>query len=456
MRVLVVEDDLIVTEAIARSLSENHYAVDIAEDGALGWECVESATYDLILLDVGLPKLDGITLCQRIRDRGCGTPILLMTAKDDTTYRIRGLDSGADDYLAKPFDLEELRARVRSLLRRGTVAASPVLTVGKLRLDPRSCQVTCAEKLLPLTPKEYSLLELFLRYPARVFSCGDIIEHLWTFDDPPQEESVKSHIKGLRQKLKAGGAVNGIENVYGLGYRLREGIEANPEQAMQTYDGRLAQLWKQYRGLMEERFSVLQQAAHTDPLSIELRAAAASAAHKLAGVLGMFDRDEGTQIAQQLEKQFEELAALPVEEVRSAEADIFVRSLVRRLGDILNLSPVETGGSPLKPAKMGDSESKVLHNKVDSKQSLRSWTVLAVDDDPIILAILKHLLQPWGMCLTGIDNPLQFWTALSTINPDLLSGCRNAADERSRNLSGDSSKSNLAKFTDRLSHCSSR
>jgi diguanylate cyclase (GGDEF)-like protein len=420
MRVLVVEDDLIVTDAITRSLSQHHYAVDTAEDGAIGWECVESTTYDLILIDVGLPKLDGITLCQKIRDRGCGTPILLMTAKDDSTYRIRGLDSGADDYLAKPFDLGELQARVRALLRRGTVAPSSVLTVGKLQLDPRSCQVTCAEKLLPLTPKEYSLLELFLRHPARVFSCGDIIEHLWTFDDPPQEESVKSHIKGLRQKLKAGGAADWIENVYGLGYRLREGIEANPEPSMQTYDSQLAQLWEQYRGLMEERFAVLQQAAHTYPLSIELREAAASAAHKLAGVLGMFDRDEGTQIARQLEKQFEGQAELP-EEVRSAEANISARSLVRRLGEILNLSaPVETGESPLNPTKMGDFASEVFPNKIDSKQSLRSWTVLAVDDDPIILATLKQLLQPWGMCLTGIDNPLQFWTVLSTINPDLL------------------------------------
>ncbi|MBD1821199.1 response regulator [Cyanobacteria bacterium FACHB-DQ100] len=412
MRVLVVEDDLIVTDAIARSLSEHHYAVDTAEDGAIGWECVESTTYDLILIDVGLPKLDGITLCQRIRDRGCGTPILLMTAKDDSTYRIRGLDSGADDYLAKPFDLGELQARVRALLRRGTVAASPVLTIGKLQLDPRSCQVTYAEKLLPLTPKEYSLLELFLRHPSRVFSCGDIIEHLWTFDDPPQEESVKSHIKGLRQKLKAGGAVDWIENVYGLGYRLREGIEANQEQSAQSYDNQVAQLWEQYRGLMAERFAVLQQSAHTYPLPIELREAAERAAHKLAGVLGMFDRDEGTQIARQLEKQFEGQAELPAEEVRS---------LVRRLGDILNLSaPVETSGSPLNLPKIDEFESEVPRDGKDSKSSLRSWTVLAVDDDPIVLATLKQLLEPWGMCLTGIDNPLQFWTVLSAINPDLL------------------------------------
>lgn len=412
MRVLVVEDDVIVADAIRRSLSEHHYAVDTAEDGVIGWECVEGTTYDLILIDVGLPKLDGITLCQKIRDRGCGTPILLMTAKDDSTYRIRGLDSGADDYLTKPIDLGELQARVRALLRRGTVAASTVLTVGKLQLDPRSCQVTYAEKLLPLTPKEYSLLELFLRHPTRVFSCGDIIEHLWTFDDPPQEESVKSHIKGLRQKLKAAGAVNWIENVYGLGYRLREGIEANQEPSTQSYDNQLAQLWQQYRGLMEERFAVLQQAIHTDPLSMELRSAAESAAHKLAGVLGMFDRDEGTQIARQLEKHFEGQAELPTEEVRS---------LVQRLGDILNLSaPVETDESVLNSSKTQDFDAEVLHGVRESQQALRSWTVLAVDDDPIILATLKQLLEPWGMYLTGIDNPLQFWTVLSTINPDLL------------------------------------
>ncbi|MBD2093567.1 response regulator [Trichocoleus sp. FACHB-591] len=412
MRVLVVEDDLIVADAITRSLSEHHYSVDTAEDGAIGWECAESTTYDLILIDVGLPKLDGITLCQKIRDRGCGTPILLMTAKDDSTYLIRGLDSGADDYLAKPFDLKELQARVRALLRRGTVAASLVLTIGKLQLDPRSCQVTYADKLLPLTPKEYSLLELFLRHPSRVFSCGDIIEHLWTFDDPPQEESVKSHIKGLRQKLKTAGAVNWIENVYGLGYRLREGIETNQEQSTQSYDDQLAQLWEQYRGLMEERFAVLQQAVHTDPLSSELRSAAESAAHKLAGVLGMFDREEGTQIARQLEKQFEEQAELP---------DEAVRSLVQQLGDILNLSaPVETGKSFLDPSEIRDFDAEVLHNVRESKQALRSWTVLAVDDDPLILDTLKQLLEPWGMCLTGIDNPLQFWTVLSATNPDLL------------------------------------
>ncbi len=400
MRVLVVDDDPIVTDVVVRSLSEQHYAVDTAADGVSGWECVESTTYDLMVIDVGLPKLNGIALCQKIRDRGCATPILLMTAKNGSEDRVRGLDAGADDYLAKPFDVIELQARVRALLRRGTVVPSLVLTVGALQLDPRSCEVTYAEKLLPLTPKEYSLLELFLRNPARVFSCGDIIEHLWTFDDPPQEESVKSHIKGLRQKLKTAGAVDWIENVYGLGYRLREDVKNQEQNQEQSYSQAVAQLWEQHRGLMEERFTVLQTAVATESLSVELKQSAASAAHKLAGVLGMFDRPEGTQIARQLEQMFED------------QTDIAVaRSQVQQLGTILDLNPSVEMETPI-------SFPESLQNR--GTNTLRSWRVLAVDDDPIILATLKQILEPWGIGVTGIDNPLQFWNTLPSVNPDLL------------------------------------
>jgi diguanylate cyclase (GGDEF)-like protein len=392
MRVLVIEDDPMMTDVIVRSLSEQHYAVDTAADGVSGWEYAESTPYDLMVIDVGLPRLNGIALCQKIRDRGCGTPILLMTAKNDSEDRIRGLDSGADDYLAKPFDLAELQARVRALLRRGTVAPSSVLTIGPLQLDPRSCQVTYAEKPLTLTPKEYRLLELFLRNPKRVFGCGDMIEHLWTFDDPPQEQSVKSHIKGLRQKLKVAGAVDWIENVYGLGYRLREGIQ----EQEQSYSQAVAQLWDQHRGLIEERFTVLQKAMTTEPLSVELRQSAESAAHKLAGVLGMFDREEGTQVARQLERIFEGQTEIAIAEVRS---------LVQRLGNILNLNPSSTLETPV--------------SQNEGTNALR-WRILAVDDDPIILATLKQILEPWSIGVTGIDNPLQFWSILPSVNPDVL------------------------------------
>lgn len=416
MRVLIVEDDFAIADMVARSLKEQHYAVDIAEDGAIGWESAECTAYDLILLDVDLPKLDGISLCQRLRDRRCETPILLMTAKDATEHRIQGLDAGADDYLVKPINLGELQARVRALLRRGVVGAS-FLEVGCLRLDPRSCEVTYAGELLSLTPKEYSLLELFLRHSTRVFSCGDIIEHLWTYDDPPQEDSVKSHIKGLRQKLKAVGAVNWIENVYGLGYRLNQTIEKQPmiedPQAIaspvsenevassESYNRAVEQLWDQYRGLMEERLSVLQQAVralHTETLTEELQQAAERAAHKLAGVLGMFDRPEGTQIARQLEEFF--LGTI------NSQQQPELQFLVQQLSQVLQIEQ-----STIEPIQASPSTTPA---------SIRSWNILAVDDDPIILATLKQLLEPWGMRVTGIGNPLQFWTILPSVNPDLM------------------------------------
>ena len=230
MRILLIEDDQVLSDILVQSLSSQHYAVDLVDNGQLGWEYAQEGPYDLIVLDVGLPELDGISLCQQLRSEGLATPILLMTAKDAPEERIRGLDAGADDYLTKPLDLGELQARVRALLRRGEVAQSPVIEMENLSLDPSSCQVTYAGKPLKLTPKEYNLMELFLRNPSRVFSRGQIVEHLWTFDDPPLEDSVKAHVKGLRRKLKAAGAVDWIENVYGLGYRLNPKIDASPPQ----------------------------------------------------------------------------------------------------------------------------------------------------------------------------------------------------------------------------------
>ena len=147
----------------------------------------------------------------------------MLTAKDSSTDKVMGLDAGADDYVVKPFDLRELMARIRALLRRGNAILPPVLSWENLRLDPSNCEVTYKEKLLHLTPKEYRILELFLRNSHRVFSRSEIIEHLWSFDELPGEETVKVHIRSLRQKLKLAGApADVIETVYGLGYRLKE------------------------------------------------------------------------------------------------------------------------------------------------------------------------------------------------------------------------------------------
>jgi diguanylate cyclase (GGDEF)-like protein len=374
MRILLVEDDEALGNILQRSLTQQHYAVDFVNDGQSGWEYAQSAEYDLILLDIGLPRLDGITLCEQLRAQGCATPILLMTAQDAPSERIKGLDSGADDYLIKPLEVDELQARVRALLRRKDGSPAPILEIAGLQLDPSQGQVTYCEQLLKLTPKEYQLLELFLRNPTRLFSRGQIVEHLWTFDDIPSEESVKAHIKGLRQKLKQVEDTNWIENIYGMGYRLsppiaepplpttEKSIEPpNPDPESETtarspveseFNQAVAGLWQQYQAVMCQRMDLLQQAAiasqSSRPMLPKLRQAAAQAAHKLAGVLGMFDKDEGTGFARTIEQclsaETSDLQSLP--------------TLVHQLEAVLNLSgSSESDSSESDSSESGSSES---------------------------------------------------------------------------------------------------
>ncbi|MFW6359454.1 MAG: response regulator transcription factor [Chroococcales cyanobacterium] len=223
MKLLLIEDDERVTDALTEYLTDSNYLVNVAYDGKEGLEYAESFTYDLIVLDIMLPKIDGITVCQKLRQKGCSIPILMLTARDSATDKVIGLDAGADDYVVKPFDLQELSARIRALLRRVEVRLPPILTWGGLRLNSSSCEVTYDNQPISLTPKEYRLLELFLRNGRRVFSRSAILDHLWSFEETPTEDTVKTHIKSLRQKLKAVGAPpDFIETVYGLGYRLKE------------------------------------------------------------------------------------------------------------------------------------------------------------------------------------------------------------------------------------------
>ncbi|MDX2271050.1 MAG: response regulator transcription factor [Cyanobacteriota bacterium] len=222
MKILLVEDEEEVAEALAEDLSEQRFIVEIASDGWQGWQLIQAFEYDLILLDVMLPKLDGIRLCQQLRAHGYHTPVLMLTARDSLTDKVLGLDAGADDYIVKPFELQELAARVRALLRRGGSPLPPILQWGELHLDPSRCSVTYAGHPLQLTVKEYHLLELFLRHSRQVLSRNAILDHLWSSEDPPEAEAVKSHIKRLRQKLSlAGSPADLIETVYGLGYRLK-------------------------------------------------------------------------------------------------------------------------------------------------------------------------------------------------------------------------------------------
>lgn len=223
MKLLLVEDDWEISELLSEVLTEQQYVVDVATDGQAGWDFVQAFDYDLILLDVMLPKLDGFTLCRQLRSRDYNMPIMMLTAKDTTTEKVEGLDAGADDYVVKPYKLDELLARIRALLRRGIESSSPILSWDGLSLDTNTCKVSYEDKALKLTPKEYRLLELFLRNGNKLLSRSKILENLWSFEEPPDEDTVKAHIRRLRKKLtKAGAPDDFIETVYGLGYRLQQ------------------------------------------------------------------------------------------------------------------------------------------------------------------------------------------------------------------------------------------
>lgn len=222
MRILLAEDDVHLAESLTEILTTQRYAVDWVKDGEAAWEQMNCFTYDLLLLDVTLPKLDGLRLCERLRTKGHLSPILMLTARDTSFDKVLGLDAGADAYMVKPFDLQELLAQIRALLRRGQGGSAPVLCWGELRLDPSSYEVTYKRSPLRLTPKEFALMEALLRYGQRVLSRPAIIERVWSWqEDLPEENTIKTYIKNLRSKLKAAGAPDDfIETVHGLGYRL--------------------------------------------------------------------------------------------------------------------------------------------------------------------------------------------------------------------------------------------
>jgi DNA-binding response OmpR family regulator len=222
MRILLVEDDLRLAETLAEALTDQRYVVDIVTDGEAGWQQAKLLEYDLLLLDLMLPELDGIGLCHRLRSNGYKMPILMLTACDTIDDEINGLDVGADDYVVKPVDLQKLLARIRALLRRGSSTA-PILKWGELQLDPSTYEVSYGENPIHLTPKEHSLLELLLRNGRRVLSRSVMLEHVWSLESSPEEHTVKVHIRGVRQKLKAAGADEDlIETVHSIGYRLKK------------------------------------------------------------------------------------------------------------------------------------------------------------------------------------------------------------------------------------------
>jgi DNA-binding response OmpR family regulator/HPt (histidine-containing phosphotransfer) domain-containing protein len=422
MKILLVEDDLCITSALLEGLSAHHYLVNTTENGQTGLDLAKTFDYDVILLDVLLPGLDGLNLCRQLRAQGCQTPILILSAKAESCDRVVGLEAGADDYLVKPFEFSELIARIQALLRRGRQTSPAVLEWGELSINAQSQEVTYQGRFIHLTPKEYGLLELFLRNPHQLFTRSAILDHLWSLDKYPGEEAVNTHIKVLRQKLKdAGLTTRVIETVYGMGYRLKstlnpkdEPVEQRPKTSRPTTRSSvldrqeaeakvaesIAKIWEVFKTHWHEQLSLLRQVSEqfgVGTVEEDVLKQASIAAHRLVGALGTFGRPEGTEVARRIETLLQSEAA------PDPNAALQLSNLIELLRQIIE--------DPCPAPK---------HSRSLPQISVTEGKVMVVDDDPQILEILPKVLEPLGLQVTTLDNPRKFWEVLESSVPNLL------------------------------------
>ncbi|MFB2836068.1 response regulator [Floridanema evergladense] len=423
MKILLVEDDPTAAYILEQELSTHHYTVEIIADGQLGLELARTFHYDLLVLDIILPNLDGISICRQLRSQGLQMPILLLSAKESSSDRVMGLEAGADDYVVKPYELPELIARIQALLRRGNSTLNTVLTWEKLQFYPDACQVTYSGSLLHLTPKEYSILELLLRNPRRIYSRSAILDHIWPSGEFPTEEAVSTQIKGLRQKLKgAGMTVNLIDTVYGLGYRLKAPPEdlssakmsqektepvktrshsapitpADKLQAEAKVQAVLQQVWEHFKESLPSRMMLFEQAIaqlSTGTLELELRLSAQAEAHRLIGSLGSFGLPKGSEVALQIEQ------LLRLESLGKNEAQL-LRYLLEQLKEIVKDKPTTTATAS--DLKMGLSR------------------LLVVDDDAILTEQIEREALNWGFEVKVATNPTVARRSISSHPPDVI------------------------------------
>nr|WP_242067575.1 response regulator [Leptolyngbya sp. FACHB-711] len=539
----MVESDEKTGATITLALTNRQFSVDLTADSRTGMQMVQTYDYDLLVLDAELPDMDGISLCRNLRSQNYQMPILLLTLRDGSRRRVMGLNAGADDCLDKPFDLTEFIARVQALLRRRQVNFTPTLHWGALQLLPALRQVTWEGMPLNLTAKEFSLLQLFLENPLRIFSKDVILDRLWNASEAPGEGTVASHVKGLRQKLKAAGVTaEPIETIYGLGYRLNpppetapisnsaeqeqlpapESMEGDRVRAHQDIMAELAQVQAELKASLQEEVAVFEQVISSlfaGTLEFTLRQQAERQAHQLAGTLGSLGLLEGSQSARQIEQLLQDGVSLgsteaqqlsqlvqalqqaldatpavavpvPVPKVASGrllviDDDVVLTKLLKQAAStagfqvevattlaegrtaIAQMSPdvilldlifpetTENGFALL--AELAEQNSAVpvvaltmknsladrvtvarlggqafLHKPISITEVLRVVTkiinpaplpdaqVLVVDDDSTVLETLIDLLPPWGMQVTTLADPQQFWEVFTATAPDLL------------------------------------
>jgi two-component system OmpR family response regulator len=222
MHILVVEDEPKMARLLQRGLAERGNTVEVAPTGEAASAIATAGDFDVVLLDVALPGIDGFEVCRRLRAASVWVPVLMVTARSAVEDRIRGLDTGADDYLPKPFSLEELLARIRALARRGPVARPTMLTTGDLTMDPATRRVWRGEREVPLSAKEFSLLETFMRRPDQVLTRDQLLEHAWDMAYEPRSNVIDVYVRYLREKIDRPFGLRTLETVRGVGYRLRD------------------------------------------------------------------------------------------------------------------------------------------------------------------------------------------------------------------------------------------
>jgi DNA-binding response OmpR family regulator len=511
MRFLLIEHDSKLAAQLSELLIAQRYSVNLTEESQTALQLLETYGYDLVILDTTQLIWDITEFCRNLRAQGHQMPILVLSETDEKADRIAALEAGADDFVAQPIDPGELLVRIRTLLRRGKETVEEVLTWEHLKLNCSTGDVAYQSQILHLTPKEYRLLELFLRNPSKVFSRSALLDRIWNPGEFPSEQAVNTQIKGLRQKLKAAGIQSDvIESLYGLGYRLKP-----PPTTTETevFDA-IAQIWQQFQPRLQEYLDVFDQAL-SDP-SPERQRQAGALAHQLIGSLGTFGFSEGSAIARQIEQEFK---ADPIDRDPLAERIATLKTLLKKKAQTPKLSepttqhfpsgtkvllidddtvltaqmqivlsshgiqveiasdsatarmmlaqspprlilldlmlPDEDGFKLLEDLNAEFSSIPVLimtsrdqlsdrvavarlggraflQKPVAPEQLFQAmmqvlevhphsdYQVLIVDDDLEICAIVKILLEPWGVRVTALSDPRSFWHVLEHSAPDLL------------------------------------
>lgn len=426
MKILLIEDDAEIANLLVTALTAQHYSVELASDGFSGWEMARAFAFDLVLLEINLPKIDGISLCRKLREQNSCLPMLLMTAQDCSIKQA----TGADDYIIKPFELEELLAKIRAILRRSSFMVTPLSEWESLCLDPSNSTVTYSEIPLNLTPKEYELIELFLRNPQRIYSSSALFDRLWSLDEPLTENTVRTYIKTLQSKLKnAGAETDLIETIYGLGYRLKSQASAATSQRSETetlsiipqhlasksHDfsqpsssqpeppsamvlPELLAIWERAKDRYCDRITVIDQAIHAllvDRLTPELQKQARQQAHTLAGSLGSF----GFPLASELARAIEYIFQHPAPRDR-AQIDTLQHLALGLRREIEAPLPTTTSLTPI-----------ALEPK---------FRLLMVGSDPALTFALTQEASVWSIHVDSVANPSEAKAAIARTRPDAV------------------------------------